>query len=140
MMPINTVLQITVLALGARVQPSEESDGLELFAVGPVLVLEATLVALDAWSTQVVIVAELGAILALLNRFEDCLVAGNERIHAAGTGVPGGRGRLDANHLGWCPSEVIVDVFVRQRQAHLRRRARFAGNNGPRARRARLQG
>ncbi len=97
MVTVYAILDVAVLAIGAGVQAGEQGYGVDLVLGRGVFVLEAALVALGAGPAEEVVVAELVAVLTLLNRLERGRVDRDRAVQATGAGVPGrlggGRGR-----------------------------------------------
>ncbi len=88
MMSINTILNLTPLPIRARIEPRQERNGDQLVLGGPVLVLESACGTLGAGPAQVVVVAQLVVVAALLDGVEGCLGDVQGGVEAAGAGVP----------------------------------------------------
>jgi hypothetical protein len=105
MMPINTILHVTALAVRARVEARQEGNGDQLLLGGPVLVLKHAGGALGARPAQVVVVAEFVVVAALLDVVEGRLRDLEGRVEAAGAGVPlpgvSYQGGLFVGERGW---------------------------------------
>ena len=76
MMPINTILQITVLAIQTRIEASQIGDGFEVFLCGLILVLETAFVTFGAGAAEVMVVAEFVICGAAFDFLEDGSVDG----------------------------------------------------------------
>ena len=87
-MSINTILHLTPLPIGARIEPRQKRNGNQLVLGGPVLVLESACGTLGAGPAQVVVVAQLVVVAALLDGVEGCLGDVQGGVEAAGAGVP----------------------------------------------------
>lgn len=68
MVPVNTVLGIAVLPERAGIQPRQPSNRIEFITRGPVIVHKRAAITLGARPAEEVVVAELVAVLALLDR------------------------------------------------------------------------
>lgn len=99
MVTVYAILDVAVLAIGAGVQAGEQGYGVDLVLGRGVFVLEAALVALGAGPAEEVVVAELVAVLTLLNRLERGRVDRDRAVQATGAGVPGRLGRGQGQRL-----------------------------------------
>jgi hypothetical protein len=118
MMSVNAVFHLTVLAVGTRVEASQEGDRVEFVLCRLVLVLEAAGLSLGTWSSQVVVVAEFVVFFSSFNAVQSRLGNLNGGVQTAGARIPsrrfwrrrcrtrlvGGTGGLwlkRKRHLGW---------------------------------------
>jgi hypothetical protein len=81
---------LAFLAVRAGVLSRKNSNGVNLLAVGLVVVDKVASLALGARSPQEVVIAELIRVLALLDRVHDSYIDSNGLIEAAGAGIPVG--------------------------------------------------
>ena len=94
MVAVDAVLHVTVLAISARIQASEESDSIELVLVRVIFVLEGAVAALGAGTAEEVVVTEFVVIFSFFDVLQDRLVEGDRRVEATRAGVPRRRLRL----------------------------------------------
>lgn len=87
-MPINAVLDIALLPVGAGVEARQEGDGDQLVLGRAVAVLKQAGAALAAGPAQVVVVAELVVVFAFLDVVERCLGDLQRGVEAARAGFP----------------------------------------------------
>ena len=94
MVAVDAILHVTVLAVSARIQASEESDSIELVLVRVIFVLEGAVAALGAGTAEEVVVTEFVVIFSFFDVLQDRLVEGDRRVEATRAGVPRRRLRL----------------------------------------------
>ena len=87
-MPINTILDIAILSIRAGVEASQKGNGDQLVLGRLVPVLKHAGVALAAGAAQIMVVAELVVVPALLDVVQRGLRDLEGRVEAAGAGVP----------------------------------------------------
>lgn len=88
MVSIDTVLDLAILAVRARIEAGEECNCVDLVFRRSVLVLEAAGVTFGTWASQIMIVAELAAVFSFFDTVQCCLRNLNRRVYAAQSRIP----------------------------------------------------
>lgn len=92
MMSVDAILSLAVLAQGARIQPGQKRNGVELVRRRLIIVHKRAAVALAARSSQEVVVADLVIILTSLHCFENGLDDRDRLVQTPSARIPLGLG------------------------------------------------
>ncbi len=122
-MSVYTFPVLAVLAVGARILTRQDGNGVNLLAVGLVVVHKVAAVALGARAAEEVVVAQLVRVLALLDGVHDGHVDDDGLVEPTRAGVPVGLLRRDL---------LVLRAAVARGRRGRRRRGRAAVGGGVR--------
>lgn len=129
MMAVNTIVDLTILTIGAGIQASQEGYGSPLRFVWSIFVFKTARVPLRTGAPQVMIIAKFVVVLSFLDVIQSCLVDLQRWIQSPGARIPSGS--LLAPH------DRRFDRFWLKRQSYLRGRACALDGSSIRGRNAR---